>query len=70
MSKSKEEGKNQESIQLVPHLAQNTLCKVTKVFQYIVVALSIRKKNKPASYFKGTGTLKRKFLLDTIRILI
>ena len=26
--------------------------------------------NNPASYFKGGGTLERKFLLDTIRILI
>ena len=31
--KSKEKGKYQESIQLVPHLAQKTLLKVTKVFQ-------------------------------------
>ena len=27
-------------------------------------------KNNPESYFKGAGTLERKFLLDTKRILI
>ena len=32
-SKTKKEGKYHESIQFVPHLAQNTLWKVTKVFQ-------------------------------------
>ena len=31
-------------------------------------ALSIRKQNSPASYFKGAGTLERKFLLDSMRI--